>query len=76
MGLGLNTSIPYGLVGVGYAVNEASVSRTSYPNLPVAMMNEGLINSVAYSLWLNDLGASFLFFFSSMTESKYIDCLC
>jgi elongation factor G len=61
MGLGRRTDIAYGLVGVGYAVNEAIVGTTQslssvYPNLPVDMVNEGLINTVAYSLWLNDLG--------------------
>ncbi|KAJ8127100.1 hypothetical protein O1611_g6536 [Lasiodiplodia mahajangana] len=60
MGLGLQTDIAYGLVGVGYALNEASVAHTSeiYPNLPVVMRDEGHIKSNAYSLWLNDLGAS------------------
>jgi elongation factor G len=61
MGLGIDTTIPYGLVGVGYALNEAAVANThsassAYPNLPVAMVNSGLINTVAFSLWLNDLG--------------------
>ncbi len=61
MGLGKDTDIPFGLVGVGYASNEAIVSDTrtfssAYPNLPVAMMQGGLINTNAYSLWLNDLG--------------------
>lgn len=64
MGLGLDTDIPYGLVGVGYALNEAIVAGTrtsasAYPNLPVVMMTEGLINTNAYSLWLNDLGTYF-----------------
>lgn len=63
MGLGIDTDIPYGLVGVGYALNEAIVGNTqsataAYPNLPVNMVNAGLINTVAYSLWLNDLGKS------------------
>lgn len=60
MGLGLDTDIAYGLVGVGYALNEASVSQTAeiYNNLPLVMRNEGHIKSNAYSLWLNDLGAS------------------
>lgn len=57
MGLGLQTNIPYGLVGVGYALNEASTDKI-YPNLPVNMQQEGLISTVAYSLWLNDLDAS------------------
>ncbi|KAI1271274.1 aspartic peptidase domain-containing protein [Xylaria sp. FL0933] len=60
MGLGLSTDIAYGLVGVGYALNEASVSATHmiYNNLPVMMRDEGHIKSNAYSLWLNDLEAS------------------
>lgn len=59
MGLGLETNIPYGLVGVGYARNEASSSADEiYPNLPVQMKDLGLIPTVAYSLWLNDLDAS------------------
>lgn len=56
MGLGLQTDIAYGLVGVGYDLNEAS--QELYANLPIMMVNEGFINSIAYSLWLNDLGAS------------------
>jgi elongation factor G len=63
MGLGIDTDIAYGLVGLGYALNEAIVSTTqsagsAYPNLPVTMQQEGLINSIAYSLWLNDLGTN------------------
>ncbi|KAI0020144.1 aspartic peptidase domain-containing protein [Xylariomycetidae sp. FL0641] len=63
MGLGLDTNIAYGLVGVGYALNEAIVATTgevdqSYDNLPVQMLKQGLINTNAYSLWLNDLDAS------------------
>ncbi|KAK8075581.1 hypothetical protein PG997_010244 [Apiospora hydei] len=63
MGLGIDTDIPYGLVGVGYALNEAIVADTqkvssAYKNLPVQMMEEGLISTNAYSLWLNDLDAS------------------
>ncbi|KAJ8120915.1 hypothetical protein ONZ43_g2506 [Nemania bipapillata] len=59
LGLGLETDIAYGLVGVGYALNEASVQNNQiYANLPIVMVNEGIINTNAYSLWLNDLGAS------------------
>ncbi|KAI0380348.1 acid protease [Hypomontagnella monticulosa] len=63
MGLGVSTDIPYGLVGVGYALNEAIVGNTRsssslYDNLPVLMQKEGLIKTNAYSLWLNDLDAS------------------
>jgi elongation factor G len=60
MGLGIRTTISHGLVGVGYALSEASTTTADaiYPNLPIAMQQAGLINSVAYSLWLNDLDAS------------------
>ncbi|KAI0011910.1 mitochondrial elongation factor g 1-like protein [Xylariaceae sp. FL0662B] len=63
MGLGLRTDIPYGLVGVGYALNEAVVAgsgsaSSAYDNLPVLMQKQGLIATNAYSLWLNDLDAS------------------
>lgn len=49
------------MLGIGYAVNEVQVGRHGdlpYANLPKAMVNEGVIQSNAYSLWLNDLDAS------------------
>ena len=60
MGIAVDTSIPYGLVGVGYSSNEAitEFGDDTYPNLPVALNDMGAINSIAYSLWLNDLDAS------------------
>ncbi|KAL6701415.1 aspartic peptidase domain-containing protein [Trichoderma pleuroticola] len=60
MGLGLDTSIANGLVGVGYINDEASLgtTRSTYPNLPVVLQQQKLINTVAFSLWLNDLDAS------------------
>lgn len=63
MGLGKDTTLEYGLVGVGYKLNEAIISTeesnsAAYANLPLAMMNEGLIATNAYSLWLNDLDSS------------------
>jgi len=78
MGLGKNTDIPYGLVGVGYAANEAIVSTeqslsSQYPNLPVTMVNEGLISTNAYSLWLNDLDASTgNILFGGIDTDKYV----
>ncbi|KAK4167256.1 mitochondrial elongation factor g 1-like protein [Cladorrhinum sp. PSN259] len=78
MGLGQQTDIAYGLVGVGYAVNEAIVGTTQslssvYPNLPVNMVNEKLINTVAYSLWLNDLDSSSgSILFGGIDTGKYI----
>ncbi|KAL7796822.1 aspartic peptidase domain-containing protein [Trichoderma ceciliae] len=60
MGLGLDSSIANGLIGVGYINDEASLQTTqsTYPNLPVVLQQEKLINTVAFSLWLNDLDAS------------------
>uniref|UniRef100_A0A060T6F6 ARAD1B15444p n=1 Tax=Blastobotrys adeninivorans TaxID=409370 RepID=A0A060T6F6_BLAAD len=47
------------VVGIGLPINEASVKDPSvdkpYPNLPARMAQEGLINTNAYSLWLNDI---------------------
>lgn len=47
--------------GIGYANSVANVftgNGTEYANLPVAMVNAGLINSPAYSLWLDDIDSS------------------
>ena len=59
MGLGLNTSIPYGLVGIAYSNSEANVETgngTQYPNLVDSLVNQGIITTQAYSLWLDDVG--------------------
>ncbi|CAK7227296.1 hypothetical protein SBRCBS47491_006523 [Sporothrix bragantina] len=63
MGLGESTDINFGLVGVGYKTDEAIVSTeedlsAAYNNLPLVMVQEGVIKTNAYSLWLNDLDAS------------------
>lgn len=63
MGLGNDTTIAYGLVGVGYTTNEAIINTeqsldAAYSNLPALMMEQGVIATNAYSLWLNDLDAS------------------
>lgn len=78
MGLGLQTDVTHGVVGVGYAiiVNSVVTLGTTYPNLPIAMQEAGLINSVAYSLWLNDLGANTgNVLFGGIDTSKYIGSL-
>lgn len=49
------------MLGIGYAANEVQVNRdggAAYANLPSALVKHGLINSNAYSLWLNDLDAN------------------
>jgi hypothetical protein len=61
MGLALTTTIGTGIMGIGYNNSEANVhsgNGTIYANLPYAMVDQGIINTEAYSLWLNDLGMS------------------
>ena len=75
MGLGTSTSVPYGLIGIGYVNNEASLQTTkeTYPNLPVALQHAGLIKTVAYSLWLNDLSSSSgSILFGGIDTEKYV----
>lgn len=60
-GVGLESSSPEGILGIGYTINEVQVNRfmdDPYPNLPQLLVDNKLINSNAYSLWLNDLDAS------------------
>lgn len=61
MGLATDTTIGIGIMGIGYANSEANVftgNGTVYPNLPLALVNAGLISTPAYSLWLDDLQSS------------------
>jgi hypothetical protein len=60
-GIGYTSTSPEGILGIGYTVNEVQVNRAggqAYPNLPQLLADNKLINSNAYSLWLNDLEAS------------------
>ncbi|OBW68968.1 MAG: Uncharacterized protein AUREO_009530 [Aureobasidium pullulans] len=59
-GIGYVSSSEEGILGIGYPSNEAILTyqRESYVNVPQHMMQSGLINTNAYSLWLNDLDAS------------------
>jgi len=58
MGLATAGTLGVGIMGIGYNNSEANVETgngTIYPNLPDALVDAGVINSAAYSLWLNDL---------------------
>ncbi|KGO63681.1 Peptidase A1 [Penicillium italicum] len=60
-GIGFSSGSSEGVLGIGYAANEVQVGRNgdlAYANLPKAMVNKGIIQSNAYSLWLNDLEAN------------------
>jgi hypothetical protein len=59
MGLATSGTIGTGIMGIGYNNSEANVDTgngTIYANLPFALVDQGLIPTEAYSLWLNDLG--------------------
>ncbi len=75
MGLATTTSIGIGIMGIGYSNSEANIftgNGTQYPNLPLALVNAGLIESPAYSLWLDDLHSSTgSILFGGVDKSKY-----
>ncbi|KAK9367630.1 aspartic peptidase domain-containing protein [Lipomyces kononenkoae] len=65
-----------GIMGIGYPRNEAIVSTYGssyqYKNLPDLLVNQGFIQSRAYSLWLNDLEASTgSILFGGVDRAKY-----
>lgn len=60
-GIGYTSTSQEGILGIGYAANEAIEGvegGREYVNVPQKMVQDGLINTNAYSLWLNDLDAS------------------
>jgi len=60
-GVGLDTTSTDGIMGIGFDLNEVQVQRLGkepYRNLVDLMVDQKLIRSRAYSLWLNDLDAS------------------
>lgn len=46
--------LDHGLMGVGYPALEGTTNK--YPDIPLALYNANVTNTVAYSLWLNDQG--------------------
>ncbi|KAK0923323.1 hypothetical protein LTR91_024021 [Friedmanniomyces endolithicus] len=61
LGIGYSSTSAEGIIGIGYPINEVATQYNggnSYPNVPQHLMQNGDINSNAYSLWLNDLDAS------------------
>lgn len=60
-GIGYSSTNSQGILGIGYPINEVQVGRAGlspYKNLPAQMVADGMIQSSAYSLWLNDLDAN------------------
>ena len=60
-GIGYSSSNAQGILGIGYPINEVQVGRARLPpynNLPAQLAADNVIQSNAYSLWLNDLDAN------------------
>lgn len=43
-----------GVLGISYRTLEAVTDGSTYDNLPYALVNQGIIKTEAYSLWLDD----------------------
>ncbi|KAK4041053.1 putative aspartic-type endopeptidase opsB [Parachaetomium inaequale] len=75
-GVGYSSSNGQGILGIGYPLNEVQVGRAGlrpYNNLPAQLVAEGVIQSNAYSLWLNDLNANTgNILFGGVDAEKYI----
>ncbi|KAF3925091.1 Candidapepsin [Arthrobotrys entomopaga] len=58
-GIGFNGTSEEGILGIGFEARQSGVSKgqSQYPGLITQMVNQNLINSRAYSIWLNDLRA-------------------
>lgn len=73
--MGYTSASSEGVLGIGYVSNEVQSGQNGdqpYNNLPKAMVEKGLINSNAYSLWLNDLDASTgSILFGGVNTAKY-----
>lgn len=74
-GIGLDSSTPQNILGIGYTTNEAQSANNGdkpYQNLPAQLVADGVISSNAYSLWLNDLDASKgSLLFGGVDQDKY-----
>jgi hypothetical protein len=59
--LAQDENVPSGIMGIGFDTKESSLGSNGfgaggYPNIIDVLVSEGLINSKAYSLYLDDLG--------------------
>ncbi|MCJ1394695.1 hypothetical protein MMC18_007575 [Xylographa bjoerkii] len=59
MGLATQSTRALGIMGIGFDSGESiAASGTEYPNVIAQMKLQGDINTMAYSLWLNDLDSN------------------
>ncbi|PHH55397.1 putative aspartic-type endopeptidase opsB [Ceratocystis fimbriata CBS 114723] len=74
-GIGYSSSSSQAILGIGYPINEVQVGRAGmdpYANLPQKMVDESLIPSRTYSLYLNDLDANTgTLLFGGVDSEKY-----
>ncbi|KAH8705659.1 aspartic peptidase domain-containing protein, partial [Talaromyces proteolyticus] len=64
------------VMGVSYPALDASNKGVTYPNYPQALVNSGFINTVAYSLWLDDLAANTgSILFAGVDKAKFCGAL-
>ena len=85
-GVGYRSTSSEGVMGIGYPSLEAFVQNgddgdsfsqpSPYANVPQAMVQQGLINSPAYSLWLDDINSlSGAILFGGIDTAKYMGSL-
>lgn len=72
----ITSQIPMGIMGIGYNFSEASNDGTAtsfiYPSIIDSMVNQGLISTRAYSLYLDDLQeATGSIIFGGLDSDKY-----
>ncbi|ABN67928.2 predicted protein [Scheffersomyces stipitis CBS 6054] len=64
----------FGVFGIGFEANEATANK--YTNIPSSLKTEGLINKVAYSLYINSENATTgSILFGGIDNAKYQDDL-
>lgn len=74
MGLADATVIGTGILGIGFVLNEAA--ETQYSNLVTSLVNQSLISTTAYSLYLNDYYSSTgSILFGGIDTEKFIGAL-
>lgn len=75
-GLGLSSTSAEGVMGIGFPSLEAAVQNEhsqAYANVPQQMAAQGLIDTPAYSLWLDDLYSSTgNILFGGVDTNKYV----
>jgi Eukaryotic aspartyl protease len=62
-----------GIIGVSYDASESIASQsggTPYPSFMTELVAQGVISTRAYSLWLNDQGASCFFILRILTTDR------